>query len=161
MIDEENIGGAIVEMIRWAEEKLAAHNRAVVDVVSGPTHLKSAIYSPPALQQILHNAVLHRTYESTNAPVRIYWFNDRIEIYNPGGPFGNVTEDNFVHPGITAYRNPNIGDIVAPVLQNIATNYVVIPLGADLFSLQGLKNLGPTLRSWKHLWQPRQCSAGC
>jgi len=31
----------------------------------------------------------------------------------------------------------------------------VIPLGADLFSLQGLKNLGPTLKSWKGLWQKR------
>jgi len=37
----------------------------------------------------------------------------------------------------------------------IATDYVVIPLGADLFSLQGLKNLGPTLRSWQSLWGKR------
>jgi cellulose biosynthesis protein BcsQ len=48
---------------------------------------------------------------------------------------------------------PNLGAINRSVL--IATDYVVIPLGADLFSLQGLKNLGPTLRSWKKLWQKR------
>ncbi len=36
-----------------------------------------------------------------------------------------------------------------------ATDYVAIPLGADLFSLQGLKNLGPTLRRWKCLWNKR------
>lgn len=48
---------------------------------------------------------------------------------------------------------PNMGAINRSVL--IATDYVVIPLGADLFSLQGLKNLGPTLRSWKGLWQKR------
>jgi cellulose biosynthesis protein BcsQ len=48
---------------------------------------------------------------------------------------------------------PNLGAINRSVL--IATDYVVIPLGADLFSLQGLKNLGPTLRSWKNLWQKR------
>jgi chromosome partitioning protein len=48
---------------------------------------------------------------------------------------------------------PNLGAINRSVL--IATDYVVIPLGADLFSLQGLKNLGPTLRSWKSLWQKR------
>ena len=47
----------------------------------------------------------------------------------------------------------NLGAINRSVL--IATDYVVIPLGADLFSLQGLKNLGPTLRSWKNLWQKR------
>jgi chromosome partitioning protein len=48
---------------------------------------------------------------------------------------------------------PNLGAINRSVL--IATDYVVIPLGADLFSLQGLKNLGPTLRSWKALWAKR------
>jgi cellulose biosynthesis protein BcsQ len=48
---------------------------------------------------------------------------------------------------------PNLGAINRSVL--VATDYVVIPLGADLFSLQGLKNLGPTLRSWKNLWEKR------
>ena len=48
---------------------------------------------------------------------------------------------------------PNLGAINRSVL--IATDYVVIPLGADLFSLQGLKNLGPTLKSWKNLWKKR------
>jgi hypothetical protein len=32
---------------------------------------------------------------------------------------------------------------------------VIIPLGADFFSLQGLKNLGTTLRNWNNLWQKR------
>ncbi|PIE01463.1 MAG: chromosome partitioning protein [Acidobacteria bacterium] len=48
---------------------------------------------------------------------------------------------------------PNLGAINRSVL--IATDYVVIPLGADIFSLQGLENLGPTLRSWQNLWQKR------
>ncbi len=48
---------------------------------------------------------------------------------------------------------PNLGAINRSVL--IATDFVVIPLGADLFSLQGLKNLGPTLRNWKNLWRKR------
>ncbi len=48
---------------------------------------------------------------------------------------------------------PNLGAINRSVL--VATDYVAIPLGADLFSLQGLKNLGPTLKSWKSLWRKR------
>jgi len=48
---------------------------------------------------------------------------------------------------------PNLGAINRSVL--IATDYVATPLGADLFSLQGLKNLGPTLKSWKNLWKKR------
>lgn len=48
---------------------------------------------------------------------------------------------------------PNLGAINRSVL--IATDYVIIPLGADLFSLQGLKNLGPTLDSWRTNWEKR------
>jgi ATP-dependent DNA helicase RecG len=112
VIDEEAISGGIVEMLRRAEEKLRAHNRASVDITSEATHQIERQYPQPALQQILYNAVLHRTYESTNAPVRIYWFNDRIEINSPGGPYGNVTTENFGKPGITDYRNPNIADVL-------------------------------------------------
>ncbi|MBE0504284.1 MAG: putative DNA binding domain-containing protein [Desulfuromonadales bacterium] len=112
VIDEEDIGGAIVEMIRRTEEKLKAHNRVAVDITSAPTHQIEMPYPPAAIQQILYNAVLHRTYESTNAPVRVYWFNDRIEINSPGGPYGNVTPENFGKPGITDYRNPNVGDVL-------------------------------------------------
>ncbi len=112
VIDEEKIGGAVVEILRRAEEKLAAHNRSGVDIVTMPTHTTHLSYPSAALQQILYNAILHRTYESTNAPVRIFWFNDRIEISSPGGPFGNVTTENFGQPGITDYRNPNIGDVL-------------------------------------------------
>jgi cellulose biosynthesis protein BcsQ len=48
---------------------------------------------------------------------------------------------------------PNLGAINRSVL--IATDFVVIPLGADLYSLQGLKNLGPTLTSWRRQWGKR------
>ncbi|MGR0480308.1 MAG: ParA family protein [Candidatus Electronema sp. V4] len=54
---------------------------------------------------------------------------------------------------ILADIGPNLGAINRSVL--IATDYVVIPLGADLFSLQGLKNLGPTLKDWKRSWNKR------
>lgn len=55
---------------------------------------------------------MHRTYEQTNAPVRITWFNDRVEIQNPGGPFGQVTRANFGQPGVTDYRNPHLAEAI-------------------------------------------------
>jgi ATP-dependent DNA helicase RecG len=53
---------------------------------------------------------MHRTYEATNAPVRVYWYDDRIEISSPGGPFGTVTVENFGDPGVADYRNPNLAE---------------------------------------------------
>jgi len=48
---------------------------------------------------------------------------------------------------------PNLGAINRAAL--IAADYVVIPLGPDLFSLQGLRNLGPTLDRWRIEWGKR------
>lgn len=54
---------------------------------------------------------------------------------------------------ILADVGPNLGAINRSAL--IGSNHVVIPLAADLFSLQGLRNLGPTLRAWRSDWQKR------
>jgi ATP-dependent DNA helicase RecG len=107
VIDEEAIGGAIPNMIREAKGKLSAHNRRAVDVCVG-THKITETYPLLAIEQILYNAVMHRSYERTNAPVHMHWYDDRIEIVSPGGPYGNVTPENFGNPGIIGYRNPNI-----------------------------------------------------
>lgn len=48
---------------------------------------------------------------------------------------------------------PNLGALNRAVL--VATDYVVVPLAADLYSLQGLRNLGPTLKEWRNGWSDR------
>ena len=55
---------------------------------------------------------------------------------------------------ILADVGPNLGAINRAAL--IATDYVVVPLGADLFSLRGLHNLGPTLKRWRQDWKRRR-----
>lgn len=49
---------------------------------------------------------------------------------------------------------PNLGAINRAAL--ITAEHVVIPLAPDLYSLQGLKNLGPTLRRWRQEWLERR-----
>lgn len=48
---------------------------------------------------------------------------------------------------------PNLGAINRSSL--VAADYLVIPLTPDLFSLQGLKNVGPTVRNWRLEWKDR------
>ena len=48
---------------------------------------------------------------------------------------------------------PNLGAINRAAL--IASDGFVTPLGADVFSLQGLRNLGPTVRKWRVEWNAR------
>ncbi len=54
---------------------------------------------------------------------------------------------------ILADVGPNLGAINRSAL--IGSDFIVIPLAADLFSLQGLRNLGPTLRRWRADWNKR------
>ena len=110
IIDSEEIRGAIPDLIRRLEDKLNAHNRTAVKFAASVVEQRTPLYPFAALQQIVRNAVMHRTYEATNAPIRVSWFNDRIEILSPGGAFGAVTAENFGVPGLTDYRNPNLAE---------------------------------------------------
>lgn len=110
IVDEEVIDGTVADAVRRLEEKLAAHNRTLVDFTSGPLEQRTPLYPLVALQQLVRNAILHRTYEGSNAPVRVNWYDDRIEIISPGGPYGVVTPENFGAPGVTDYRNPNLAE---------------------------------------------------
>ena len=53
---------------------------------------------------------------------------------------------------------PGLGAINRSAL--IAADFVVVPVGADLFSQQGLRNLGPTLRRWRADWAKRRDNWG-
>lgn len=110
VMDEALIHGTIADQIRRLEEKLEAHNLHQVRFHNVVRESRKSSYPMDALRQLVRNAVMHRSYEATHAPVRVYWFDDRIEIHNPGGPFGSVTPENFGQPGITDYRNPNLAE---------------------------------------------------
>lgn len=108
--DQKHIGGPLPDILRQLDETLQLNIAVATDITSEPKEIQHPDYPIVALQQLTRNAVLHRTYEGTYAPIRIYWFSDRIEIQNPGGPFGQVNKSNFGTPGITDYRNPHIAE---------------------------------------------------
>ena len=49
---------------------------------------------------------------------------------------------------------PNLGAINRAV--TISSDYIVMPVASDLFSLQGIKNLGKTLKNWEKQWGQRK-----
>lgn len=110
IVDELVITGRIDQQVSACENKFIAHNFVSIDIQSGPLEVRTITYPLVAFQQILRNALMHRTYEGTNAPIRVSWFSDRIEILSPGGTYGLVTPENLGEPGITDYRNPNLAE---------------------------------------------------
>jgi len=110
IVDQKSCHGPLFELLSQIDAILKINIRIATDIQSSSTEQQSPDYPISALQQLIRNAVMHRNYETSNAPVQLTWFRDRIEIQNPGGPFGRVTCQNFGTLGRTDYRNPNVAE---------------------------------------------------
>jgi ATP-dependent DNA helicase RecG len=110
IIDERRLTAALPALLRELDELLRLNIRTAVTISDELRDSRRPDYPLAALQQLTRNAILHRSYEATASPVRITWYNDRVEIYSPGGPYGVVTVENFGQPGVTDYRNPILAE---------------------------------------------------
>lgn len=107
VLSERDLSGDLLTILRELE--------LLVEVQSNqrPMHeslfreRKSFDYPSDTLRELLMNAVMHRSYEST-APTRFYWFSDHIEIQSPGGLYGEASPENF--PTQNSYRNPVLAE---------------------------------------------------
>jgi ATP-dependent DNA helicase RecG len=108
--DQKGIHGPVPTVLRRLEEIIDANVRVTTDISTENREVQSPDYPVVCLRQIVRNAVMHRDYHSSNAPVRVTWFTDRVEVQNPGGPYGQVTRANFATPGVTDYRNPHLAE---------------------------------------------------
>lgn len=109
--DHKRLDGPLPETLRQLDEIIALNISTAVDFTSTATERQVPDYPIVAVQQIVRNALMHRTYEHTNTPVRMTWYDDRVEVVSPGGPFGVVTTATF-GTGITDYRNPTLAEVM-------------------------------------------------
>jgi ATP-dependent DNA helicase RecG len=109
--DQKQLTGRLDDVLRRLDELLELNISVRTEVAGGLRERRRPDYPLDALRQLAHNAVMHRTYEGTNTPVRIHWFSDRVEIASPGGLFGRITPENF-GMGDTDYRNPLLVEIM-------------------------------------------------
>lgn len=64
-------------------------------------------YPEGAIRELVMNACMHRDYQS-NMPIRLYQFDNYIEIMNAGGLYGDARPENF--PSVNDYRNPLVAE---------------------------------------------------
>ncbi|MCY4629988.1 MAG: transcriptional regulator [bacterium] len=108
---QREISGRLVEQLQAITAVLDVNIEAPMSIDAGPPHRIRPNYPILALRQIVYNAVMHRTYE-TSTPVRVTWYRDRIEVISPGGAYGEVNSHNFGQPGSVSYRNPLVAEIM-------------------------------------------------
>ncbi len=110
--DQKRLSGPMYQTLVELDELLKINISTRTQITTGAREARLPDYPIAALQQLARNAVMHRSYEGTNAPVRIYWFSDRVEIFNPGSLYGQVNKNNF-GTGATDYRNPLIAEFMS------------------------------------------------
>ena len=108
IINERQIKGNLCTMLPQLENFV---KNAVVTARPIPISMlreKTVLNYPDlALRELLMNACMHRDYQS-NMPIRLYQYEDRIEILNAGGLYGEARPENF--PTVNDYRNPIVAE---------------------------------------------------
>ena len=109
--NQKALTGRLEDVLRQLDELLKLNISVRTEVATESREVRSPDYPISALQQLARNAVMHRSYEGTNAPVQVYWYSDRLEIRSPGGLYGRITPDNF-GTGAVDHRNPLVAEIM-------------------------------------------------
>ena len=78
-------------MMQPLDMLIDVNNRQWPEFVSTLREEMRSEYPRSALREFILNAMMHRSYQS-NTPTRFYWFDDHIEISNPGGLYGEATQ---------------------------------------------------------------------
>lgn len=106
-LDQAEVSGDLPTMLRELELRVKASISRRLESTSLLTEKEMPTYPDLAIREILLNAIMHRDYQS-NTPVRLYWFEDRVEISNAGGLYGEVTPQTLERR--SSYRNPVLAE---------------------------------------------------
>ena len=109
--NRKELTGRLDDVVRRLDDLLDMNVSVRTEVIGARRERQQPDYPVDALRQFAYNAIMHRSYEGTNTPVRVYWYADRVEIASPGGLYGRMTRENF-GTGDTDYRNPLLAEVM-------------------------------------------------
>ena len=91
-LDAQDITGPLDQQIRDAV-RFVVRNRRVA-ARKEPARRDVPQYSERAVFEALVNAVVHRDYAVSGSKIRLFMFDDRLELYSPGGPGNSMTVED-------------------------------------------------------------------
>ncbi len=133
--NQSTLSGRLADVLNRLSTLIGLNIETRLEIGRGPRERRYPDYPLEALRQLAFNGVMHRSYEGTNAPTRLYWYTDRVTIENPGGLYGLVTPET-LGKGATDYRN----QLIAETMHNLgfAQRFGYgIPLALQLLSENG------------------------
>ncbi|MFH0899665.1 MAG: RNA-binding domain-containing protein [Pseudomonadota bacterium] len=103
--DRKDLGGRLLDMIDDAQRFLRLHLRLPHEIHGFEPEPRPEM-PEEVLREAIVNAVAHRDY-TIQGPIRLFVFDDRIEIHTPGKP-PNSVDAEAMRAGVHVVRNPRI-----------------------------------------------------
>lgn len=111
ILDRKELTGNLLENVEDALIFLKKHLQLRWEIAPGSARRKEILELPEvALREAVVNAVCHRDYNEKGANVMVEIFDDRVEIYNPGGLPKGLPEKDFGRRSVC--RNPNVANLL-------------------------------------------------
>ncbi|MDR1620763.1 MAG: putative DNA binding domain-containing protein [Synergistaceae bacterium] len=112
-LDNKDITGKLADVFQQSMS-FVLHNIRSIQNDQGVNSTGQPEISKIALEEIIANALIHRDY-FVSAPVRIFVFDDRVEILSPGHLPNNLTIKNIMS-GNSNIRNPILASFATRIL---------------------------------------------
>lgn len=110
-LDDKEYSGSLVSLLQNGTE-FVKNNTKKRWKKTGTGRVEMPEYPEQAVHETLVNALIHRDYMEIGSEVHIDIFDDRMEIYSPGGMFdGSIVQNLDTDNVASKRRNPVIADI--------------------------------------------------
>lgn len=103
--DRTDLGGRLLDVIDQAAAFLRVHLRTAHEI-RGFSPERRPELPEEVLREAVVNALVHRDY-TIRGPVRLFVFDDRVEVHSPGTTPNSVDEEA-MRAGVHVVRNPHI-----------------------------------------------------
>ena len=119
-IDRRDLHGPLYQLVDDAEQFIYRHMK-VGRRIEGFAGVEYREYPQAAVRETIVNAVVHRDYSRRGQSIRIFMFDDRIEVYSPGTlpPGVSIEKMRRLEPQ-SVQRNP----IIVGVLRDLGSRYI-------------------------------------
>ncbi len=119
-VDRRDLHGPLYQLVDDAEQFIYRHMK-IGRRIEGFAGVEYREYPKAAVREAIVNAVVHRAYSRNGQRIRIFMFDDRIEVYSPGSlpPGVSLEKMRRLEPQ-SVLRNP----IVVGVFRDLGSRYI-------------------------------------
>ena len=115
MLDKKEIAGTLPLQIEETEKIIQFYMKKSSEI-EGFKRIYKTEYPTEAIREVVINAIAHRNYSIHGSNIRIFIFNNRIEVYSPGRLPNTITLNNIL------YAQQTRNHFIVRILDNL--NYI-------------------------------------